>query len=148
RLASVGVVGGQMWGAGDRYEPYMGRWSRRVAAEFVSSLGIAPGARWLDVGCGTAALTATVLGSQAPAWVLAVDPSYPFVSHGRRFLAGDRRARFAVGNAMALPVGSGTVDGIVSGLVLNFVPDPVRAVREMRRVVATCGLVAAYVWDY
>ena len=37
---------------------------------------------------------------------------------------------------------------VVSGLVLNFLPDPAAAVRELRRVTRAGGTVAAYVWDY
>jgi ubiquinone/menaquinone biosynthesis C-methylase UbiE len=54
------------WSAGDAYEPYVGRWSRLVAAEFVDWLNVAKGARWLDIGCGTGALTETILDRAAP----------------------------------------------------------------------------------
>ena len=54
------------WSGGDAYEAYIGRWSRPVAAEFVDWLAIAPGARWVDVGCGTGALSATILERADP----------------------------------------------------------------------------------
>ncbi len=41
------------WAGGERYEPYVGRWSRLVAREFVSWLALPAGLAWLDVGCGT-----------------------------------------------------------------------------------------------
>jgi 2-polyprenyl-3-methyl-5-hydroxy-6-metoxy-1,4-benzoquinol methylase len=44
------------WTSGDAYEPYVGRWSRLVAREFLEWLAVPPGGRWLDVGCGTGAL--------------------------------------------------------------------------------------------
>ena len=47
-----------------------------------------------------------------------------------------------------LPLASGTCDVVVSGLVLNFVPDLPAALSEMRRVCAPGGTIAAYVWDY
>ena len=53
------------WASGAGYEAYVGRWSRPVAARFVRWLAVPPGRRWLDVGCGTGALTETVL-SAAP----------------------------------------------------------------------------------
>lgn len=55
---------------------------------------------------------------------------------------------FRRGGAMDLPVASAALDCVVSGLVLNFVPDPVKAVTEMRRVARAGATIAAYVWDY
>ncbi|HET7092030.1 MAG TPA: hypothetical protein VFI22_01090, partial [Thermomicrobiales bacterium] len=55
-----------IWASGDAYEPYVGRWSRLVAREFVAWLEPPPDGRWLDVGCGTGALTETVLAWAAP----------------------------------------------------------------------------------
>jgi SAM-dependent methyltransferase len=133
--------------SGDAYEPYVGRWSRLVAASFVEWLAVEPGARWLDVGCGTGALTSTVLRSAAPASVLGIDPTAPFVAHARSHV-DDPRASFAVAPAGAVPLPDGTVDVAVSGLVLNFVPDLPAALAELRRVVRPGGVVAAYVWDY
>jgi SAM-dependent methyltransferase len=135
------------WAGGDRYEVYVGRWSRPVAGRFVEALGQPPGARWLDVGCGTGALTATILRTAAPSAVLGVDPSPDFVAHAAAHLA-DPRAAFREGSAQDLPADDGTFDAVVSGLVLNFVPDPVAALAEMRRVTRPDGVVAAYVWDY
>jgi SAM-dependent methyltransferase len=135
------------WAVGAAYEPYVGRWSRLVAREFLAWLAVAGGARWLDVGCGTGALTQTVLTAADPAVVLGIDPSPGYVAYARSGVA-DRRARFAVADGRRLPVGDASVDAVVSGLVLNFVPDPGRAVREMARATRAGGLVAAYVWDY
>ena len=56
--------------------------------------------------------------------------------------------RFEPGDAQALPLADRAVDVAVSGLALNFVPDPPRAVREMERVVRPGGTVALYLWDY
>ena len=130
------------WASGAAYDPFLGRWSRLVAAEFVRWLDVAPGARWVDVGCGTGALTETILRDAAPASVLGVEPSEAFAAHAR---AAVPAARVVRGSATALPLRDGAADLVVSGLVLNFVPDPAKAVAEARRVGRT---VAAYVWDY
>jgi len=134
------------WSSATSYEPYVGRWSRRVAAEFVPWLDRPPGARWLDVGCGTGALTEAVIAT-SPAEVVGVDPSPAFVSHAAAHVP-DRRARFTVGDARTLPVPDGSFDVATSGLMLNFVPERNLALREMRRAVSPGGVVAAYVWDY
>src|SRR6058998_3275829 len=90
------------WSAGDAYEPYVGRWSRLVAREFLAWLRWSPGHAWLDVGCGTGALTQTILAQAAPREVVGVDASQGFVAHARR-ATNDPRARFEIGDAMALP---------------------------------------------
>jgi SAM-dependent methyltransferase len=125
----------------------VGRWSRPVARELLAWLAAGAGARWLDVGCGTGALTATIRSGADPAAVLGLDPSPAFVAHARERL-GDPRTWFVVADARRLPLAGGRVDAVASGLVLNFVPDPVLAVREMARVTRAGGVVAAYVWDY
>ncbi|HEU5158755.1 MAG TPA: class I SAM-dependent methyltransferase [Streptosporangiaceae bacterium] len=136
-----------VWAAGDAYEAYVGRWSRRVAGEFVRWLDVPAGRRWLDVGCGTGALTATVLAIAAPGQVTGVDPSEGFLAAARTRIA-DGRAAFGVGDARSLPLPDRRFDVVVSGLAVNFVPDPPLAVSECVRVTAPGGVVAAYVWDY
>lgn len=135
------------WSSGERYDAYVGRWSRQVARDFVGWLDRPTGLRWLDVGCGTGALTGAVLTAADPAEVVGIDPSPGFVGHAAA-TAGDPRARFGVGDARSLPVGDGRFDVAVSGLVLNFVPERTAALGEMARAVGPGGVVAAYVWDY
>jgi SAM-dependent methyltransferase len=134
------------WALGDAYEPYVGRWSRLVAADFLDWLAVPPG-DWLDVGCGTGALTRTILDKAEPASVTGIDAAEGFVAYAREHVK-DGRARFEVGNATALPFPDGIFSAAVSGLVLNFVPAPGAMVAEMARVVRSGGTVALYVWDY
>ena len=136
-----------VWDAGAAYEPYVGRWSRLVAREFVGWLSIPPGAAWLDVGCGTGALVSAILERGSPRQVVGVDPSEPFLSSARRQVT-DARADLRAGDAAHLPLPGCAFDAVVSGLVLNFTPDPVAALREMVRVARPGAIVAAYVWDY
>ncbi|HEU0032761.1 MAG TPA: class I SAM-dependent methyltransferase [Kofleriaceae bacterium] len=135
------------WAVGDEYEPYIGRWSRRVAHDFVTWLGVPAQQRWLDVGCGTGALTEAIVELADPASVIAVEPSEGFLAFARRRVT-DPRVRFAQGDARALPVDDASCDACVSGLVLNFVPDVARAVGELRRAARPGGVVATYLWDY
>ena len=137
----------ERWEVGEAYERYVGRWSRRVAAEFVVWLGVPPGARWLDVGCGSGALSETILRLASPRDVTGIDPSPGFVAHARQVVPSER-ARFEVGDAQALAAADASFDATVSGLVLNFVPRPDRALLEMKRVTRADGIVAFYVWDY
>ena len=136
----------EAWERAHDYEAYVGRWSRAVAREFLRGLPVHEGREWLDVGCGTGALTQTIVEEAAPATVVGMDRSEEFVVNARRWV-GDR-ARFQIGDAQALPVASGGFDAVVSGLVLNFVPEPRRMLSEMTRATRAGGTVALYVWDY
>jgi SAM-dependent methyltransferase len=134
-----------VWAAGDRYEPYVGRWSRLVAREFLAWLAVPSAKSWLDVGCGTGALTQTITEHAQLSEVAGVDPSEGFLAVARRRVP---QAEFRIGDARALPFEDQRFDVAVSGLVLNFVPEPAKAAAEMRRVVRPGGTVGAYVWDY
>jgi SAM-dependent methyltransferase len=136
-----------VWASGAAYEPYVGRWSRRVARRFLPWLAVAPAARWLDVGSGTGALSQTILQLAQPRSVLGVELSAAYLALAQQQVQ-DKRAHFQAGDAQSLPVEDAAYDAVVSGLVLNFLPQPDRAVAEMVRAVREGGLVAAYVWDY
>ncbi|MDQ6604772.1 MAG: class I SAM-dependent methyltransferase [Chloroflexota bacterium] len=135
------------WNSGTLYEPYVGRWSRLVAKEFLSWLALPPGGRWVDCGCGTGALTHTVLAETAPARVVGVDITEGYVAYARAQV-NDDRVTFHVADVQSLTLDTATFDVAVSGLVLNFVPQAERMIGEMVRVVRPGGTVALYVWDY
>ncbi len=139
---------GVRWDSGDAYEPYVGRWSRLVAREFVEWLALPPASRWLDVGCGTGALIQTLLEHAAPSEVVGTDPSAAYIALAEARMDDDPRVHFEIGDAQALRAAAATFDVVVSGLVVNFVPRPELAVAEMARVARPGGTVAAYVWDY
>jgi SAM-dependent methyltransferase len=133
------------WAAGDAYEQFMGRWSWNVAARFLEWLTPAPGQRWLDVGCGTGALTRAVAAFTQPQGIVGLDPSRAFVRYANQH---PTEASFLVAEGGALAFGSGVFDAVISGLALNFMPQPEQAMSDMHRVVKPGGVVAAYVWDY
>jgi SAM-dependent methyltransferase len=134
------------WQHGDAYEWYIGRWSRHVAAGFLSWLDAEPGLRWVDVGCGTGALSEAIAEGCRPAMVTGVEPSDGFRLSAERRL--ESRATVLSGTAESIPLPNASADVVVSGLVLNFVPDAPAAVAEMSRVAADGATIAAYVWDY
>jgi SAM-dependent methyltransferase len=133
--------------AGDPYEAFIGRWSRLVARTMLEWLHVPENKEWLDVGCGTGALTDVILHGNRPRSVKGIDPSAGFIAHARQHILSAVTS-FQVGDAQALPWANNEFDIAVSGLALNFVPEPARAVSEMTRVVRPAGIVAAYVWDY
>ena len=130
---------------GDGYEAQMGRWSRRLAPLFIEFAGVAAG-RVLDVGCGTGSLTIALVKDPRIDAVQGIDFSSAYVEHASQ-RCPNPRVGFQVGDACALPFADASFDHALSSLALQFVPDADRAVREMRRVTRSGGIVAASTWD-
>ena len=141
------TAAGDRWDAASTYEDFMGRWSRKLAPQFVSWLQIPGHVHWLDVGCGTGALTSAICRHADPASVLGCDPAERFIAYARTH-SRDARASFVVAGAGGLPGRDGGYDSVTSLLALNFFPDAEAAVREMRSLTAARGTVSACVWDY
>jgi SAM-dependent methyltransferase len=135
------------WQAGDSYDLYMGRWSRQIAPRFLNWLEPTAHLDWLEVGCGTGALSAAILARCNPKSLISIDPSEGFLASARANVP-DERVRFQLGDAQALTIEAESRDVIVSALVINFVPDKEKVLAEMKRVARRGATVAFYVWDY
>jgi len=126
---------------GAAYEVFLGRWTRALGQRMVEFARF-PEGPLLDVGCGTGSL-ARAMAKRGP--VVGVDVAVPYVAYASKHAAGPR---FVAGEASCLPFADGVFAGAAAQLVLNFVADPVAAVREMRRVTHKGGVIAASVWDF
>lgn len=135
------------WNTGDSYDAYMGRWSRQIAPRFLDWLAAPTGLDWLEVGCGTGALSGAIVTQCDPRSRIGVDSSDGFVANARANVP-DARAEFRVADAQALPLEPSSRDVIVSALVLNFIPNRVKAFAEMKRVARPGSTIGFYVWDY
>ena len=135
------------WDDGATYEPYIGRWSRAVAQRFIDWLALPEGAGWLDFGCGTGALSQTILARANPRIVVGCDRSPGYVAFAQSQTT-DPRVRFGLAELPELPQVANGFDAAVAGLVLNFLPVPLDGVLAMQSRVKPHGTVAAYVWDY
>ena len=71
--------------------------------------------------------------SCAPKRLAGIDPSAGFLDFARWRLGPDR-AELRQADARELPFATAEFDRVVSGLVLNFVPDPSRAAAEIKAV--------------
>ena len=125
----------------------MGRWSRRLAPAFVSWLQVPAGAHWLDVGCGTGALTSAICRLSKPASVVGCDPAAPLVEYARS-RSEDARVSFVAAGVGALPSRPGGYGSLTSLLALNFFPDSHAALRELHALAAPGASLSACVWDY
>ena len=135
------------WAAGSTYEDFMGRWSRRLAPQFLSWLQIPRGVHWLDVGCGTGSLTHAISRHAEPASVTGCDPAVPLVDFARQ-QDTDARVSFVAAGIGSLPHCRGGYGSVTSLLALNFFPDVEAAVLEMCSVSAPHAVISACVWDY
>jgi SAM-dependent methyltransferase len=91
-------------------------------------------------------LTAAIAEKCRPARLIGIDPSEGFLAKARTRL--ETKATFHVADASRIPLQDSEADVVVSGLVLNFVPNLALGLAEMRRAVIAGGTIAAYVWDY
>ncbi len=132
---------------GKAYERLMGRWSRLAGEKFLDWLAAPKNLQWLDVGCGNGAFTEALIARCSPASVIGVDPSEGQLAYARG-RPGAKGAEFRVADAQALPFPDKSFDAATMALVLVFIPDPVKAARELARVVRPGGMVATYMWDF
>ena len=130
--------------AAEKYDRFMGRYTRTLAPALVEAAGVRDGMRALDVGCGPGGLTDALAGTVGEGHVAAIDPAPQFVAACR-----DRHPQADVreGVAEELPWADGSFDAALSCLVLAFMADADQGVREMARVTRPGGTVAACMWD-
>lgn len=136
-----------MFSQADSYDRFMGRWSKLIAPSLVDFSEVGDVFAVLDVGSGTGALAFAVRDATTTTRVLGIDLSREYVDYAAA-KSDSARVRFEVGDAQALRLQSGSFDRTMSLLVLNFVPDPRRALAEMIRVTKPGGVLSAAVWDY
>ncbi len=137
-----------MFGDAEAYERFMGRWSRLVAPLLVDFAGVSDGARVLDVGSGTGALASAITERNGRSHVVGIDPSQEYVAYASSKSPWPDRTSFQVGDAQQLSFPDAAFDACLSLLVFNFIPDPKKALLELRRVTRPGGVIAAANWDY
>ena len=137
----------KMFSAATDYELFMGRWSRRLAPEYIAFAGVKNGDRVLDVGTGTGSLASALETTMTSSEIVGIDPSEGFIGYAKKN-AKSNRTSFETGDAQALRFQDKTFDQTMALLVMNFIPDHNKAIGEMRRVTRPQGVVSACVWDY
>jgi SAM-dependent methyltransferase len=131
------------WMAGDydRFSRYM----EDGARQFYERLDIPPGARVLDVGCGSGQLA--LMAARDGFNTTGVDIAENLIASARdRASAEQLRARFEVGDAEALPFPDGSFDVVVSLIGAMFAPRPELVAQELLRVCAPGGTIAMANW--
>jgi SAM-dependent methyltransferase len=137
-----------MFANAERYERFMGRWSRLLAGRLLDFASVPDEGHLLDIGSGTGSLSFMFVERHATARVTGIDPSKEFVAYANSRNPVPERANFEIADAQHLRFPDAVFAGSLSLLAFNFIPDPGRALREARRVTASGGSIAAAVWDY
>jgi ubiquinone/menaquinone biosynthesis C-methylase UbiE len=109
---------------------------------------LAPGTNVLDVGCGPGTITVDIARLVAPGRVRGIDAAADVVADARASAGETANVEFAVDDVYALAAADASFDIVHAHQVLQHLPDPVGALREMRRVCKPGGVVAARDGDY
>jgi SAM-dependent methyltransferase len=137
-----------MFGDAESYERFMGRWSRLAAPRFVEFTDLPERGRMLDVGSGTGSLALAIAERKGQVQVLGIDPSREYVAYAINRNSFPGRVSFEAGDAQQLGFPDASFDAALSLLAFNFIPDPKKALLELRRVTKPGGKISAAVWDY
>jgi SAM-dependent methyltransferase len=129
------------------YDQFMGRWGRLLAPRLVQFADIPSRGHILDAGCGIGALAFTIAKLMPACCVTGIDASEEYVSYAESHKLS-RTLEFKVDDIQNIAFSDAVFDNTLSLLVLNFVPDALRAVSEMARVTKQGGKVVGAVWDY
>jgi ubiquinone/menaquinone biosynthesis C-methylase UbiE len=132
---------------GAAYELFLGRWTKRLASPLLDFARFPAAGALLDVGTGTGSLALAMAARWPDREILGIDAAAPYIAYARSQATACRPA-FEIGNAAGLCHGDASFAGAAAQLVLNFVPEPLRAVGEMRRVTRSGGTCVAAVWDF
>jgi SAM-dependent methyltransferase len=121
----------------------MNRFHEPVMHAVIAGLGLAPGSRGIDVGCGVGLYTLWLAEAVGPdGRVLGIEPSAERVEAARA-LVGDRlpppRLEFQVGDGVEMDAPAGRFDWLWCGNVLHHIPDTQAALKEFARVVKPGG---------
>lgn len=136
----------ERWDDTDGYEMYVGRWSKLISASFIDWLNPTSKLRWLEIGCGTGALTKTINEKCQPAYLLAVDKSDSYLKAARENV-GSGNISFLSADLSSHPL-SEEFDHITSGLVLNFIPQVQEMLKGLMNNLKNGGQMSSFVWDY
>jgi SAM-dependent methyltransferase len=131
------------WTTGD-YDLFS-RFMEKDAEVFFQRLGVAPGTRLLDVGCGAGQLA--LIAARAGAQVTGCDIAPNWIEKAReRAAAEGLPITFEEGDAEALPYGDGQFDAVVSLIGAMFAPRPELVAAELTRVCRPGGMIAMANW--
>jgi len=125
-----------------RLESQAKAFGRLLEKEF-ELMGLKPGMKVLDAGCGTGAVARRIAAKVFPGEVCGIDMDSLFISEARKLAssAGIKNIEFQLGDVNDLKQFDGTFDVSYSRLVLMHVKNPVKTVMELKRATKKDGIV-------
>ena len=135
-------VQGEFWGARARgWADVQELAQRGLYPPVLDAAGVGEGTRLLDAGCGSG--VAAAIAHERGARVSGIDAALPLVEIARERVPG---AVFQEGEIEELPYGDASFDVVTGFNSFQYAADPVRALREARRVTGSGGTVAIVTW--
>jgi ubiquinone/menaquinone biosynthesis C-methylase UbiE len=117
---------------------------RATYQALIAAVGIQPGQRVLDVGCGTGYFVRLIAEAVGPnGLAVGIEPSTSMINYAIRKAVPSTNSEFHVGTAASLELQDNSFDVVVSSLVMHHLPQDLRtvALQEMRRVLRPGGRV-------
>lgn len=115
--------------------------ARKSPVQFFAPLGLRGGLNVLDIGCGTGDFLRLIAPIVSPGKAVGLDLSETMIAEAtRRSTEELGNLSFRVGSALDLPFQAGTFDRVTATQLLLHVPDPWKALAEMKRVLAPSGM--------
>lgn len=123
--------------------------ARKSPVQFFAPLGLRGGLNVLDIGCGTGDFLRLIAPIVSPGKAVGLDLSETMIAEAtRRSTEELGNLSFRVGSALDLPFQAGTFDRVTATQLLLHVPDPWKALAEMKRVLAPSGMLCVTEIDW
>jgi len=119
-----------------------------MLATYLVDLDLPEGARVLEIGCGTGAISRVLATRQGIREVVGVDPSPVFLARAERLAAGMPGLSFQQGDGQSLPIRDASFDAVIVHTVLCHVLEPEQVLAQASRVLRPAGRIGVFEGDY
>jgi ubiquinone/menaquinone biosynthesis C-methylase UbiE len=117
--------------------------ARTSPREFFAPLALRPGLNVLDVGCGTGDFLRLLAPIVSPGKAVGLDLSETMIAEAvQRSAENLENLSFRAGSVLELPFQAASFDRVLATQLLLHVPDPLKALLEMKRVLAPSGVIS------